>query len=127
MLTSSGMTGTSTFNSYCSLTASSHMTPVVILLLYGRDACCPTETSLSQPLSPYKVDIDDYCSEVTLGLTEAWKTAQTNVALAQKRQKVQHDKKMSHPIENRRPGHGLHAQRDHREVGSPIPWALSSH
>ena len=62
-------------------------------LLYGRDARCPTETALSQPLSPYKVDIDDYRSEVTLGLAEAWKTAQTNIALAQKRQKVQHDKK----------------------------------
>ena len=49
--------------------------------------------SLSQPLSLYKVDVDDYCSEVTLGLTEAWKTARTDIALAQKRQKVQHDKK----------------------------------
>ena len=62
-------------------------------LLYGRDVRCPTETALSQPLSPYKVDIDDYHSEVTLGLAEAWKTAQTNIALAQKRRKVQHDKK----------------------------------
>ena len=62
-------------------------------LLYGRDARCPMETALSQPLSPYKVDIDDYRSEVTLGLAEAWKTVQTNIALAQKRQKVQHDKK----------------------------------
>ena len=40
-------------------------------LLYGRDARCSTETALSQPLSPYKVDIDDYRSEVTLGLAEA--------------------------------------------------------
>ena len=56
-------------------------------------ARCPTETAISQPLSPYKVDIDDDRSEVTLGLAEAWKTAQTNIALAQKRQKVQHDKK----------------------------------
>ena len=39
------------------------------------------------------MDIDDYRLEVTLGLAEAWKTAQTNIALAQKRQKVQHDKK----------------------------------
>ena len=30
---------------------------------------------------------------MTLGLNEAWKTAQTNIALAQKRQKVQNDKK----------------------------------
>ena len=62
-------------------------------LLYGRDARCPTETAISQPLSLYQVDIDDDRSEVTLGLAEAWKTAQTNIALAQKRQKVQHDKK----------------------------------
>ena len=65
----------------------------LFVLLYGRDACCPTETALSQPLSPYQVDIDDYHSEVTLGLTKAWKTAQTNIAFAQKRQKVQHDTK----------------------------------
>ena len=51
------------------------------------------ETALSQPLSPYKVDIDNYCSEVTLWLTEAWKTAQTNIALPQKRHQVQHNKK----------------------------------
>ena len=62
-------------------------------LLYGRDARCPTETALSQSLSPYKIDIDDYCSEVTLGLTEAWKTAKINIARAQKRQKIQHNKK----------------------------------
>jgi len=40
------------------------------------------------PLLLYQVDVDDHRWEVTLGLTEAWKTARTNIALAQKRQKV---------------------------------------
>jgi len=29
-------------------------------LLYGRDPRLPTETVLYQPLSPYKVELDDY-------------------------------------------------------------------
>ena len=88
MLTRSGMTWTGTFNGYCSLTASSLMTPVIFSSCMGE-----MHVVLRKLLSVnlYRcVDIDDYRSQVTLGLTEAWKTAQTNIALAQKRQKVQH-------------------------------------
>ena len=44
-------------------------------LLYGRDACLPTEAALSTPKSPYVVSVDDYKTELTTGLTESWKQA----------------------------------------------------
>ncbi len=66
-------------------------------LLYGRDARLPTESALSQPLSPYQVDTRDYYSELATNLSEAWKTARQNVAVAQKRQKFQYDKKARVP------------------------------
>lgn len=63
-------------------------------LVYGRDARLPTETALSRPLTPYQVDISDYQTELVVGLSEAWKIAQTNIARAQCRQKAQHDKRL---------------------------------
>ncbi len=56
-------------------------------LLYGRDARLPTETALSRPQTPYATDVEDYHSQLAIGLTEAWKQAQ------QKIQKVQQNRR----------------------------------
>ena len=60
-------------------------------LLYGRDAKLPTEAAFAQPLSPYLVDIEDYRTELTVGLTESWKQAKRNVRKAQTKQKKYYD------------------------------------
>ena len=66
-------------------------------LLYGRDARLPTETALSQPLTPYMVDLDDYRTSLVTGLTESWKLAKQNIASAQKRQKKFYDRSSKAP------------------------------
>ena len=60
-------------------------------LLYGRDAKLPTETAFTRPWSPYLVDIEDYRTELTVGLTESWKQAKQNVCKAQTKQKKYYD------------------------------------
>ena len=62
-------------------------------LLFGRDARLPTETALETLPSPYVVDCEDYCQELTKGLSMAWQTARASVERAQKSQKVQYDKR----------------------------------
>ena len=39
------------------------------------------------------MDLDDYKTELTRGLSTAWKTAQRSIAIAQKKQKKQFDRK----------------------------------
>ena len=63
-------------------------------LLYGRDARLPTETAISQPLTPYQIDLDDYRTSLVAGLSEAWEDARHSIVKAQGRQKRQHDKKV---------------------------------
>ena len=41
-------------------------------LLYGRDPRLPTETALTQPTTPYQVDISDYRTELVAHLSDAW-------------------------------------------------------
>ena len=63
-------------------------------LLYGRDARLPTEAALSVPKSPYVVSEEDYKTELTVGLTEAWKLARANIKKAQTCQKNYYDKQV---------------------------------
>ena len=65
-------------------------------LLYGRDTKLPTETAFTQPWSPYLIDIEDYRTKLTVGLTESWKQARQNVRKAQTNQKKYYDQ---HSIE----------------------------
>ena len=62
-------------------------------LLYGRDARLPTETALETLPSPYAVDCEDYCQELTKGLSGAWETARVSVGQAQRKQKRQYDRR----------------------------------
>ena len=62
-------------------------------LLYGRDPRVPTSTVLTSQRNPYTIDIDDYKSELAVNLSQTWKLAQDNIKVAQKRQKIQYDKK----------------------------------
>ena len=62
-------------------------------LIYGRDPRLPTATALSHPSNPYQVDLEDYRTELTTGLSEAWTTAQQQVKAAQAKQKYQYDKR----------------------------------
>jgi len=62
-------------------------------LLYGRDARLPTETAISQPLTPYQENLDDYRTGLVAGLSEAWEAARSSITRAQKWQKRQYDKR----------------------------------
>ena len=64
-------------------------------LLYGRDPHIPSESVLNCPSTPYMVDIDDYKSELTSNLSDAWAmaTANFNIKEAQAHQKHHYDKK----------------------------------
>ena len=62
-------------------------------LLYGRDARLPTASVLETPPSPYTVDLEDYRVELCAGLSAAWEIARGQIGIAQKRQKVQYDKR----------------------------------
>jgi len=64
-------------------------------LVYGRDPRIPTSTVLSQKQSVYSVDLNDYKSEFVCNLSQAWDLARANIERAQKRQKLQYDKKAS--------------------------------
>ena len=57
------------------------------------DSRLPSEEALSQPSTPYMVDVDDYKTELVTGLTDVWKLAGEHVKEAQKRQKRQYDKR----------------------------------
>ena len=49
---------------------------------YGRDARLPTETVLSQPTTPYQLDMQDYRTELVTHLSDAWSLAQQNITKA---------------------------------------------
>ena len=61
-------------------------------LLYGRDPRLPTEEALTQPRTRYQVDLDDYKTELTDGLTTAWNLAQNQIRKSQQRQKKYYDR-----------------------------------
>ena len=44
-------------------------------LLYGRDPRIPSESALNCLATPYMVDLDNYKSELTSNLTDAWEIA----------------------------------------------------
>ena len=60
--------------------------------MYGQDARLPTKTALSQPKTPYQVDIQDYRTELVSHLSDAWNLAQGNIAKAQTKQKRNYDR-----------------------------------
>ena len=64
-------------------------TPLSICRLYGQDARTPTETALSQPRTPYQVDLSDYKMEMVANLSDAWALAHAQIEHAQKKQKQQ--------------------------------------
>ena len=53
----------------------------------------PPGETLSQPSTPYMVDVDDYNSELVTGLSDAWELAGERIKVAQQRQKSQYDHK----------------------------------
>lgn len=69
---------------------------IPILPSHGRNANLPTKL-LSHPQPTHPVDVMEYCTELTTGLTTAWKMAKENVVEAQTRYKIQHDKKSKEP------------------------------
>ena len=66
-------------------------------MVYGRDSRLPTETAFSETRTQYQVDAEDYCAELTRGLTKTWQVAKQNIGKAQQRQKVQYDKHSKEP------------------------------
>ena len=60
--------------------------------MYGRDARLLTKTALSQPTTPYQVDIRDYRIELVTHLSDTWNLAQGNIAKAQAKQKRNYDR-----------------------------------
>jgi len=61
-------------------------------LLYGRDPRLPTETALSQPESPYQVDVEDYRTELVTQMSRVWTLAKQKIEQAQQAQKIQYDR-----------------------------------
>ena len=61
-------------------------------LLYGRDPRLPSECALAVPTTPYMVDLQDYRTELTTSLSDAWLAAQEHITRAQAKQKQQYDK-----------------------------------
>ena len=66
-------------------------------LLYERDPRLPTEKTLSPPKDRQILDLDDYKSELCVGLAKAWKLTQANVLKAQQKQKRQFDRRAKEP------------------------------
>lgn len=66
-------------------------------LLYGRDPRLPTETVLSKPVSPYQVDLEDYCCELVTRMSRAWTLARERIEHAQQTQKSQYDRHAKNP------------------------------
>ena len=94
-------------------------------LLYGHDARLPTEAALSVPRSPYVTSVDDYKTELTVGLTEAWKQARLNIKKAQKRQKLHYDKQAK--IIDFQPGGRVMVYMPHEHQGKNRKLALPYH
>ena len=62
-------------------------------LLFGRNPRLPTETTLTQPASPYTVDLEDYKTLLVSNLKSAWAAAKASIESAQAKQKAYHDQK----------------------------------
>ena len=56
-----------------------------LYLLYGWNARLPNETVISQPLTPYQENLEDYRMGLVAGLSEAWEAARCSITRAQKR------------------------------------------
>ena len=61
-------------------------------LLYGRDARLPCQDVFSVKRTPYQVDLDDYKTDLTVGLADTWRTAQDHLKSSQKSQKRKYDR-----------------------------------
>ena len=61
-------------------------------LLYGRDPRVPSNSALNSLSTPCMVDLEDYKSELTSNLSDAWAIARENIQEAQAHQKRQYDK-----------------------------------
>ena len=85
----------------------------------------PTEAALSVPRSPYVTSVDDYKTELTVGLTEAWKQARLNIKKAQKRQKLHYDKQAK--IIDFQPGGRVMVYMPHEHQGKNRKLALPYH
>ena len=83
------------FSYRCSVQQSTGESP--FFLMYGRDPQLPTEDALSKPQERCYLDSDDYRTQLTQTLSDAWERAQKNVKAAQNRQKTQHDRKTRMP------------------------------
>ena len=66
-------------------------------LLYGRDPTLPVLEALLRERSPYVVDLDDYKTELVVGLSSAWQTAQECITDKQKHQKSMYDRSAKEP------------------------------
>ena len=60
-------------------TVQSSMRESQFFLLHGCDSRLPLDEALSQPSTPYTVDIDDFKIELGTGLTDAWKLSGEHV------------------------------------------------
>ena len=79
-----------------SLQTSTHESP--FYLLCGRDPQLPTNALMQPPANRQLTDTDDYKTQLSLHMAEAWELAKANVQRAQNQQKVAHDR-------HSRPGH----------------------
>ena len=103
--------------------ASTNKSP--LYLIYGHEPRFPTATALSNSSSPYKVDLEDYRTELTTGLTKAWMTAQQQVRAVQAHQKHQYDKK---PKEmHYQPGDRVMVLMPHEQTGKNRKLTLPYH
>ena len=66
-------------------------------LMYGRDPQLPTDAILVPEPERKYVEVQDFRSEMVMGISQAWKLARENIEQAQKYQKSQHDKHAKDP------------------------------
>ena len=66
-------------------------------LMYGRDPQLPTDAILVPEPDRKYVEVQDFRSEMVMGISQAWKLARENIEQAQKYQKSQHDKHAKDP------------------------------
>lgn len=66
-------------------------------LLYGRDPQSPREAALNLSPERDQLDVDDYRSDLTQILADAWKLARENIKKAQQHQKQMYDRHAKDP------------------------------
>jgi len=64
-------------------------------LVYGRKAHLPIDSALNSKIETKYMDEEDYSTMIQSRLTDAWKTAKTNIEKAQLNQKRNYDKKQT--------------------------------